>query len=110
MNIYLILFIILAGVYGLLTLAAGAAQFRAKKIPAYLATGMILSGILILGAVALYYVDHLWAIVVLTTGLILMHLIAIQNGLHLHGKLHFSHHLVRLLLSILTVLLLILAS
>lgn len=109
MNVYLILFIILAGVYGLLTLTAGTGQLKAKKIPVYLAAGMLLSGLLMLGSIFLYYVNPAWSISILVAGLVLMHFIAIQNGLHLHGKLNFRHHLIRLLLSIITVLVLVLA-
>lgn len=110
MNIYLILFIILAGVYGLLTLIAGAGQLKAKKIPVYLAADMMIAGLLMLGSIYLHDVNHSWAIAILIVGLVLMHSIAIQNGLLLHGKLHLRHHLVRLLVSILTILMLVLAG
>lgn len=95
--------VILAVVYGVLTALAGTLQFRNRQIQPWSAALMVLSGLVLL-LVSLMWARS-WALYALVAGLLAIHLAAINNGLRLHGKITPSHHLVRLALSVLLIVL-----
>lgn len=103
MTLQAIVGVILAAVYGVLTALAGTLQFRNRQIQPWSAALMVLSGLVLL-LVSLMWARS-WALYALVAGLLAIHLAAINNGLRLHGKITPSHHLVRLALSVLLIVL-----
>lgn len=87
-------------IYGLLAIMAGPQQWRKGNIPSLSANAMLAAGLLLATAGYLVWVASSWALWVLAAGLLGMHLVAIANGLHMHGKLIWSHHAGRLKLSL----------
>ena len=101
MSIPLLIAVALAGVYGLLTALGGSSQLKAKQIQPWAATLMIADGLLLIAAAILLVVQALLALYLLLIGLIIMHILAIHNGLEVHGQINLRHHLVRLFISVL---------
>jgi hypothetical protein len=93
---------LLAILYGALTAFGGATQIRAGKIQPWSAAGMVLAGLGLIAAGGLLFWRLHTALYPLGAGLVLMHLLAINNGLRMHGRLTPSHHLIRLAISVLT--------
>jgi hypothetical protein len=87
-------------IYGLLAIMAGPQQWRKGNIPPIAANAMLAAGLLLVTAGYLVWVASSWALWVLAAGLIGMHIVAIANGLQMHGKVTWSHHLGRLVLSL----------
>lgn len=87
-------------IYGLLAVLAGPQQWRKGNIAAISANAMLAAGLLLITAGYLVWVASSWALWVLAAGLVGMHIVAIANGLQLHGKITWSHHLGRLVLSL----------
>lgn len=87
--------------YGLLIAAAGPQQWRQKRIQGWSAIGMLLAGVSVLYAAYLLLSNSHQAIQLLAIGLLATHIFTIFNGLHMHGKITWSHHTGRLGLSIL---------
>jgi hypothetical protein len=99
-RIFLWIAVILCTMYGTLTAFAGLGQVRAKKIQAWAAWGMVLFGLMVVTSVALILLGSgsaLWALLI---GLVGIHAIAINNGYRLFGRINPSHHLVRLVISL----------
>ncbi len=91
---------VLAILYGALTSFAGFGHSRQDKIQSWAAWGMVLCGglVMVAGVLALFTSGSSpWTLVV---GLIGIHVLAINNGLNMFGKITLSHHLVRLVISI----------
>ena len=101
---------ILALVYGILTMAAGLGQIRAGKIQAWAAYGMAAFGLAVAAGALLSLLGSPLALWVLGLGLLGIHVLAINNGLHMFGKINASHHLARLALSVLLMVLAYLGS
>ncbi|HMU93730.1 MAG TPA: hypothetical protein PKE35_12470 [Anaerolineales bacterium] len=91
---------VLAILYGALTSFAGFGQSKQDKIQPWAAWGMVLCGGLVVssGVLALFASGSSPSMLVI--GLIGIHVLAINNGLKMFGKITFSHHLVRLVISI----------
>ncbi len=64
---------------------------------------MALSGLVLLLAALMW--GRSWVVYALVSGLLAIHVAAINNGLRLHGKVTPAHHVVRLALSALLVVL-----
>ncbi len=90
---------LVAGVYGALTAWAGFWQLKAKKVPAWSAWGFVILGALTLAGGAMVLLKSGNALWVLAIGLAGIHLLAIDNGRRMFGRLRRSHHLVRLAVS-----------
>ena len=90
---------LLAMLYSGLTIAVSILQIRKKTIPIAYATGMMIAGLLLLIS-TLSIASIFEMIVLLIISLLLLHFFAIINGLFIYRKLNFSHHLVRLVISI----------
>ncbi len=91
--------------YSLLAATAGLNQWRQKRIQGWSATGMLLTGLLMLFAAWLLWAEStnpLWALLV---ALVLLHALTINNGLHMYGKINWSHHVGRLLISLILLVL-----
>jgi hypothetical protein len=91
---------ILSLVYGLLTAFAGLSQFRHKNIQAWAAWGLLVFGLLVATGGLLLLLSPGLSLPVMVVGLVGIHLLAINNGLKIFGKINPSHHLFRLLVSL----------
>jgi hypothetical protein len=108
MGIYSWALLILAILYGALTIFAGVVQLKQKRINVLSSVAMIIGGCL-LGLSSIK--EHIFGystLYILILGLLLIHFSAINNGLKLHGKITISHHFIRLLISILIVIIFLL--
>lgn len=96
MNSSLIVLIFIGGIYGILTILAGIVQLKQKKINKWANLLMILGGSLILTSII---PDFNLGIYILVTGLISIHVSAINNGYKMYGKINLKHHVIRLCIS-----------
>lgn len=96
----------LAVIYGFLTLVSGASQFRTRKIPMWSALVLTILGGVILTSTFFILVKPK-VITILILCFLFMHIIAIVNGFHLHGKINTRHHILRFAISILIIILFI---
>ena len=92
---------ILAGLYGALTVFAGISQTKGKNIQYWAAISMIIAGLTIIISAVLLIVKVWLSSSLLIIGLAGIHLLAINNGLKVHGKINPTHHIARLVLSVL---------
>ena len=105
MDILRIFSIVLLVGYGLLVALAGPQQLRQRRIQSWAAMGMLVAGLFLLTAAYLLWVGSAYTLTVLLIGLIAMHALAVANGLYMHGKINPSHHVARLGLSLLLLIL-----
>jgi hypothetical protein len=110
MEIYALVAILIIVVYGLLTGYTSYQQFRANKIQPWAAVGMLAAALALLGAGYLLGGSSGFAQPLLIVALLALHTLAITNGLHMHGKINWSHHLARGFLSLALVALTYLAQ
>jgi hypothetical protein len=94
---------ILSAIYGLLTAFAGLSMLRIGKVQVWAAWGFFLCGMLLVAAGILALLHSSLALWILVIGLLGIHVLAINNGYKLFGKLNPSHHLVRLIISVVLV-------
>lgn len=99
--------IALSVIYGLLNILAGSIQIKERKIPLWSIITMIFGGLLIgLGAIFIYVIDF-YFFYVFITGLVLIHISTIFNGLKMYGKINPKHHIIRLIFSLILIVLFI---
>lgn len=94
---------ILSGLYGLATLGAGVASFSSKQTGTSRTVGLQsgASGLLLIAAAAALATDRGAGAFLLTiVALLNAHIMALSNAVTLHKKITPSHHLVRLIVSI----------
>ncbi len=96
---------LLSMIYGALTAVAGFGQTRAEKIQPWAAWGLVLCGAIVIAAAILILGRSSAALPALVIGLAAIHGLAINNGYKMFGKINPSHHLARLGISILLILL-----
>jgi len=108
MGIYYWILLIIAILYGGLTIFAGVLQFKEKKINLLSGFAMIIGGLLIIVSSIKVNVFGQFTIFVLILGLLLIHFSAINNGFKLYGKLNIKHHIVRFIISILIIIIFLL--
>lgn len=96
---------LLSLVYGALTAVAGFGQTRADKIQPWAAWGLVLCGAVVIAAAILLLGRSSAAFPVLLVGLAAIHGLAINNGHKMFGKINPTHHLARLGVSILLIVL-----
>lgn len=87
-------------IYGLLAMLAGPQQWRKGNITPLSANAMLASGVILLIAGYLVWVASSWALWALAIGLIGMHVVTIANGIHIQGKITWSHHIGRFVFSL----------
>jgi hypothetical protein len=90
---------ILSGIYGALTAFAGLGQTKANKIQTWAAWGLVLCGLLVIAAGVMTLLQTNLALWILVAGLLGIHLLAINNGYKMFGKINPSHHLARFIVS-----------
>ena len=92
--------VILCTIYGALTAFTAYKQVGAGKIQAWAAWGMVWFGLMLVLSAVLIWSGSASAFWVLLIGLVGIHVIAINNGLRMFGRINLSHHVVRLVISL----------
>ena len=92
--------VIFSVIYGALVAFAGIGQTRAKKIQSWAAWVMIVCGLVVIAAGVLTLLHSTSALWLLGLGLVGIHAITINNGYKMFGKINPSHHIARLVVSI----------
>jgi hypothetical protein len=90
----------LACCYGGISAWSGVMQLTRspRMIPGWSAVGTMLIGIC-LAAAALMIIPVPSMSVLVIAGLLLLHVLAVVNGLHMYGRIHVTHHMIRFILS-----------
>ena len=101
MHILTILAAILAGAYGILIAFAGWSQTQTQEIQLWAAVSMLISGLIIVVSARLLIAKVAISPYILIIALLTVHILAINNGLKMHGKITPSHHIVRFIISLL---------
>ncbi|MGE5251581.1 MAG: hypothetical protein ACM3QS_15370 [Bacteroidota bacterium] len=96
---------LLTGLYGALTAFAGVGQLGAGKIQRWAALGLVFFGMLVIASAVLAWMRSGSTFWLLILGLLGIHAVAINNGLKMYGRIDLSHHLARLLISAVLLLL-----
>ncbi len=105
MNFVNSILLIISIIYGSLTMLAGILQLKQRKIKAWASLLMLAGGLLVVISTAhnLFLAEY-----IAITGLVLIHIAAISNGIKLYGRINISHHMVRLFISLSVVVLFVL--
>ncbi|HEY8365408.1 MAG TPA: hypothetical protein VIK84_07515 [Haloplasmataceae bacterium] len=96
--------LVLGIVYGGLNILAGVNQIKNKVIKLDTVIMMIMGGLFIIISSILSDTSF-YFLYLLILGLVLIQIASIINGLRMYGKLHISHHLLRLIITLTMVLL-----
>lgn len=91
---------ILSVIYGSLTAFAGHGQTKAGKIQVWAAWSFVICGLIVIAAGIMTLLGIGSAIWLLVLGLLGIHGLAVNNGLKMFGKINPSHHLARLVISV----------
>jgi hypothetical protein len=91
--------------YGILNAFAGFSQLKAKEIQPWSAWLMLGTGLLLTVSGVTMAMQLSFSLFVLMIGLLAIHLLTINNGYRLHGKINLRHHLFRLVVSVILVFL-----
>lgn len=86
--------------YGLLNAVAGFSQMKAKKIQPWSAWLMLGTGLMLIISGVILVLKLPFALLFLIIGLITIHLLTINNGFYLYGRINIGHHLLRFVVSI----------
>lgn len=105
MNILNIILLIIGIIYSVLTILVGSIQFKKRNINIPSSLLMIVGGILTILTIVFDYVIGNYTIYLFITGLVFIHISAINNGFKMYGKINIKHHIVRLSVSMLMVVL-----
>jgi hypothetical protein len=97
--------VMISVIYGALTSFAGFSQTKEKRIQIWAAWGLVLCGALVISAGIMTLLDSPSALWILIVGLFGIHVLALNNGVKLFGKINPSHHLARLIVSVVLVIL-----
>jgi hypothetical protein len=90
----------LIAIYALLTGVAGLQQLRAKRIQGWAALLMVAGAFGLLAAGSMLASGSPYALFVLLGSLLLLHALAVNNGLTMNGRINLRHHLVRAFITI----------
>lgn len=105
-------YLIISCIYGLLSIVAGISQLKNKdsnmKLNCIL--GVIPGGLLIIVSNLNMFIATRYLFYILIIGLVILHISAIINGLLIHGKLNLKHHVIRLIVSLLMLVLFMLSN
>lgn len=93
------------GIYGLMNMMGGIMQLRQKKIQVWSAWLMIIMGFVIIMSGAVVMRQGQMGVTMLIVGLVAIHLLTLNNGWYMYGKINLRHHLLRLGISILLLVL-----
>ena len=100
MVLYALVAVLLIVVYGLLTAYASFQRFKAEEIEPWAAVGMFAASLALIGAGFLLGESSSYTLPLLLVALIGLHALAVANGLYVHGKINWRHHLARGILSL----------
>jgi len=100
MALYALGAILLIAFYSLLTLYASFQQFKSRQIQPWAAIGMFAAGLALLGAGFLLGESSGFTLPMLILALLGLHVLAMVNGMHMHSKINWRHHMARGTLSL----------
>ncbi len=100
-----IVFLVIGFIYSLMIILACISQYYGKKVTLLNNTLMLIGGVILFVSLLIFLIKPVGIIVPLIISLVLIHVAAILNGLHMYKKLNISHHLIRLCISVLIVVL-----
>jgi hypothetical protein len=103
MEIYALIAILIIVIYCLLTAYASYNQFKAGQIESWPAIGMFAAALALIGAGFLLGDVSRFTLPLLIIALLGLHTLAVANGLHMHGKINWRHHLARGVLSLILI-------
>lgn len=109
MSLFMLIVFLLGIVYGGITIIPCVLQIKKKQVNLWANIMMAIGALLVIVASDIAYLLNKNVIFVLILGLVLIHIAAINNGLKLYNKIHIKHHLVRLCVSIVLIILYIIA-
>lgn len=104
MAVFSWILLITAALYGALSAYGGFASLKDKKTSLSGNVFMIIGGVIILIAVVPEALEK-YQLILLISGLLIIHIAAILNGIKLYGEITIKHHIFRLFLSLLIILL-----
>ena len=107
MNTFKIALLIIGIIYGCLTIFAGTIQLKQRKISIQSSLSMVLGGLLLIASIVLS-INISYTIFMLAISLLLIHITAIVNGLKMYGRINPRHHVIRLSISMLLIVLFVL--
>jgi hypothetical protein len=96
--------LVLGIIYGSINIFAGFMQLKQKQIALWSSSFMIGSGILMILA-SILSDKSFYYFYMLLGSILLIHIAAIANGFKLNNKLNYRHHIIRLLISIILIVL-----
>ena len=96
----------LALVYGMLTVFGGIMQIKLKEVPLFSTLGFVITGGVVACTPYLIF-QSFYNVYLLTFCLFLIHVLALFNGYYLFRKWNIQHHIFRLILSVIIILLLL---
>lgn len=105
MGLYRVAGVSLIALYSLLVGYAGLQQLRQKRIQVWAVLGMLVIAFALLVAGYLLSTASPLTMIMLVGALVAMHALAVNSGLHMHGKINPGHHLARAVVSLVLILL-----
>lgn len=106
-NAYTFALLTIGIIYGCLTIFAGFVQLKQRKISILSSTSMILGGLFLIASIT-FNIFLNYSIIMLISGLLLIHIASINNGLRMYGEIHLRHHIIKLGISMVLVVLFLL--
>ncbi|MDD3224992.1 MAG: hypothetical protein PHX70_09900 [Clostridium sp.] len=99
-----LILLLITVLYGGVTFLGAVSQLKEQKLNNWSAFSMIIGSVFIIISTIFNVIAGKNLLVLLIIGLILIHISAINNGLKMYGKIHLKHHLIRLVISVLIVM------
>jgi hypothetical protein len=103
MSAFSLILLVIGIIYGGLTALAGIIQLKQRKVKRWSSLSMILGGISVIILVISKFEPY--NIYMLIAALLLIHIVAIDNGINMYGKIKPKHHIIRLCISVLIIIL-----
>ncbi|GFZ31960.1 hypothetical protein CSC2_24860 [Clostridium zeae] len=94
-----IVFVVITVLYGLLSIIAGVLGLKQKKSSRLATLMMITGGAFLIMSVMFEKNNSILSCITLLVGLVLNHISAILSGIKIHGKVKVGHHIIRLIIS-----------
>lgn len=102
-NVWRLVLLLITVLYGGVTFVGAVSQLKEQKLSSWSVFSMIIGSVSIIISAVFNVIAGKNLVMLLIIGLILIHISAIDNGLKMYGKIHLKHHLVRLVISVLVI-------
>lgn len=100
-----IIFVVITMLYGLLSIIAGVLGLKQKKSSRLATVMMIAGGAFLIISVLLTKNNSILSVITLLLGLVVVHISAIISGIKIHGETNVGHHIIRLIISVIVIIL-----